>query len=115
MKNRWLDHLDRLYTRIEKMLEGYTKSGDIELKYQEKSLNEEYIGEYAVKSLRIKMKYQEVVLDPIGTNLIGAYGRVDMNGSSGTVRLVLVNKNLSRPETKISIRIKEDHEVEVNE
>jgi hypothetical protein len=51
----------------------------------------------------VNIKGQEVELDPIGTNLIGARGRADMHGRRGTVRFVLVGKTSSRPNVRVSL------------
>ena len=39
----------------------------------------------------------EIIFTPIGTLLIGAKGRIDMTSNAGTVKFVLVDKNLSGP------------------
>lgn len=51
------------------------------------------------------MAGHKVKLEPIGTNLIGAKGRVDLIGKNGTIRFVLVNKNSSGPKIKVNIWI----------
>ena len=71
----------------------------------EKIINEELIGEYKTSSMKIRFKGNEVILDPIGTNLIGAKGRIDMKGSAGIVKFVLVNKQSSAPMIKVTIQI----------
>ena len=45
----------------------------------------------------------KIHFDPIGTNLIGVKGRVDMHGPHGTVRFVLVSKTDSSP-TRVIIQ-----------
>ena len=58
--------------------------------YRGKTISEDPIGSYPVEEMHIQIKNKEVVLDPIGTNIIGAKGRVDMKGSAGIVKFVLV-------------------------
>lgn len=102
-KDEWLNHLAQFYKRVEDFLQKYVTSGDISLKYQEKTINEDPIGSYPVKELHIRIKNKGVVLDPIGTNIIGAKGRVDMKGSAGIVKFVLVPKNSAAPGLKITM------------
>lgn len=40
---------------------------------------------------------KHVEVNPIGACVIAAYGRVDMSGKNGTVRIVLVESKLDRP------------------
>lgn len=91
-RDEWLVYLGQLYKKILNMLKNYTDSGDLLVEYREKTINEELIGEYKAKAMILKFKESEVTLEPIGTNLIGAKGRVDLKGSAGTVRFVLVNE-----------------------
>jgi len=82
-RDEWLAHLDALYKKIEELLGDYVKSGQILLRYQDVQLNEEDIGTYSARRLIIKIGGKEIVLDPIGTLLIGTKGRVDVTGPAG--------------------------------
>ena len=102
-KDEWLNQLAQFYKRVEDFLQKYVTSGDISLTYREKTIREDPIGSYPVKEMHIQIKNKEVVLDPIGTNIIGAKGRVDMKGSAGIVKFVLVPKGSTLPSVKITI------------
>ncbi|KAF3984756.1 MAG: hypothetical protein HFP81_00560 [Methylococcales symbiont of Hymedesmia sp. n. MRB-2018] len=102
-KNKWINHLSNFYERIEVFLEEYVKDGKVVHKYTEKTLFEEYIGNYSVRVLNIELGNHKVRLEPIGTILIGAEGRVDLIGANGKVKFVLVNKNSSGPKIKVSV------------
>jgi hypothetical protein len=102
-KEEWLILLAQFYKKVEKFLEKYVTSGDISFKYQDKIIDEDPIGSYAVSELHIWIKNKLVVLDPVGTNIIGAKGRVDMKGSAGIVKFVLVPRNSSAPTLRITI------------
>ena len=41
----------------------------------------------------IQMLQREIILEPIGMNIIGAAGRVDLKGANGIVKLLLVSKS----------------------
>ena len=101
----WLNYLNHFYEIIESFLDEYVKSKKLTFEESTKDIFEEYIGTYSVKVLDIKLGMHKVRLEPIGTHLVGAKGRVDLMGVNGKVKFVLVNKNSSRPsKIKISIR-----------
>lgn len=104
-RDEWLDYLGQFYSRIQAFLKDYADTGNLSIGFHEKTINEELIGEYKTDSMTVKLKGDEVIFDPIGTNLIGAKGRVDMKGSAGTVKFVLVNKQSSGPKIKLTIQV----------
>src|SRR5271157_3693933 len=89
-RDEWLGYLQQLYERIAEYLDEYIKGGTIKLRDSMIELNEENIGAYKAKRLVIAIGAQEIVLTPVGTLLIGSKGRVDVEGSAGNSRLVLV-------------------------
>ncbi len=93
----WLDYLQQLYSRVAEYLREYTESGTITLRTSEIELNEENIGVYKATRLAIIIGAQEILLTPIGTLLIGSKGRVDVEGSAGNSRLVLIDKKITHP------------------
>ncbi len=102
-RSEWLQHLDLFYESIELFLKPYTENKTIELSFGTKKIIEEYIGEYEAKTAQITIGSNRIKLDPIGTNLIGAKGRVDLIGPNGKIKFVLVNESASAP--KISVRV----------
>ena len=104
-RDAWLEHLDALYKKIEELLGDYVKSGQILLRYQEVQLNEEDIGTYSARRLIIKIGGKEIVLEPIGTQLIGTKGRVDVTGPAGSTRIMLVDKEAARPRVRVTVQI----------
>ena len=99
----WQANLERLYRIIESFLQEFISQRKISLKYQSTQLREELLGEYSVRSMEIEIGPTSVRLEPIGTYLIGVKGRVDMIGTKGTTRLVLVDRESTGP--KIVVRI----------
>lgn len=96
-RDEWLDYLGQLYMLIAEYLSEYIASGSIKLRETEIELNEENIGVYNARRMAIIIGSQEVRLTPIGTLLIGSKGRVDVEGSAGGSRLVLIDKIISHP------------------
>lgn len=91
-KNEWLQYLDILYKDVEIFLYEYVKENRISITYENMNLNEENIGQYTVREMRLAFGNNRLRLTPIGTLLIGTKGRVDMVGPRGTVRLILADK-----------------------
>ncbi|MBE0508550.1 MAG: hypothetical protein IBX50_17840 [Marinospirillum sp.] len=81
-------------------------SDDIHIKNGTVTLSEEFLGTYEVPSLTLKLPAGRVLIKPVGTNLIGASGRIDMEGPEGKVKWVLVPESSERP--KITVQIRED-------
>lgn len=103
-RDEWLLYLDRLYSTVEKYLKPYVDGGTIQISRREISLNEENIGQYQANEMVIRIGRQEVVFKPIGTLLIGTKGRVDVEGAAGKARLVLTDKNATKPEIRVTIK-----------
>ena len=97
----WLRYLSELYGKIEELLQDYIASGAIAVSYREIPMNEENIGSYTARQMTLKIGPQEISLKPIGTLLIGTKGRVDVVGSSGRTRFLLVNNEITRPNIRI--------------
>ncbi len=102
-RDEWLESLQQLYSRIAEYLDEYIKSGAITLRRSTIDLNEEDIGAYQAERLTIAIGAQEIVLTPRGTLHIGSKGRVDVEGSAGNSRLVLVNKNITDPRQMVHV------------
>lgn len=104
-RKEWLDYLDRLYKKIESLLHKYVSSGQIQLGYRQVELNEENIGSYVAKQMFLKIGPKSVVLEPIGTVLIGSKGRVDIIGPAGKAQLLLVDSRASGPASVIHVTV----------
>ena len=102
--DEWKKHLSEFHDKVEKFLKPYIESGKLDLTRRTVNWHEEYIGSYQVEALDILLGDTKITFTPIGTNLIGVEGRVDMTGSRGTVKFVLVQKDLSGPKINIQIR-----------
>lgn len=95
-KQRWLDSLRDLEMQVRGWLAEYNDDG-IEVQTEDILLNEDAVGTYKASQIKIRVGSHTVKLKPIGTFLIGAYGRVDMEGPRGISRLTLVPANASGP------------------
>jgi len=102
-RNEWIEYLDQFYKTVEQFLSEYVENGKISYKYSEKKIIEDYIGEYSAKVIQIELGPHTIKLEPVGTNLIGAKGRVDLIGANGKVKFVLVDKTSSGPRIKMTV------------
>ena len=98
-RDEWVKHLKKFYEQVEEFMHEYIDQDKVRLEPgPEKTLHEEFIGDYSVDTMALHIGRNKIVFDPIGTDLIGAKGRVDMHSAKGTVKFVLV------PQDAASIR-----------
>jgi hypothetical protein len=102
-KNKWLSYLDELYGLFEASLNDYKKSGKIRITYDEISITEENIGTYKAPKMIIEFAGEKITLRPVGTNLIGVKGRVDVTSKSGSAKIVLVDSRMKGMDDHIKI------------
>lgn len=102
---QWKESLAGLYSEIAAYMELYVRRGAIRITYGETELGERYLGSYFAPTMTIEIGLQKVELVPIGTLIIGGRGRVDVRGPAGDARLVLVHRNVRRPEDLVSVRV----------
>lgn len=91
-KQRWLFHLDGLEKFVDDSLSAYAGTG-IKRSTIMVTVTEEQTGSYQAPQIEITVGPAVVKLKPIGTFLIGAWGRVDMEGPRGVCRLLLVRRD----------------------
>lgn len=106
-KIAWQDSADEFITQVENFLAEFSQ--DIQCQRKVVQLSEQYLGEYAIPKLIIRLPKEMIELEPIGTNLIAAHGRYDMKGLAGTVKWVLVPEKAEKP--TVSVRIADEPEL----
>lgn len=77
-RDTWIKQLETLYSNIENWLKSYIDKNYISLHSYEISLTEEHMGTYPVNVFELDLGDPLVVFRPIGKNIIGADGRVDV-------------------------------------
>jgi hypothetical protein len=98
-KQAWLQSLTELYEEIARLLVPYKGKG-VAIEYSTIQITEDFIGEYEATACAILIGRIPVRLIPVGTNLVGAKGRVDVLGPRGRGRFVLVDEAYVSPESK---------------
>ena len=104
-REEWLQYLEQFYQLVEGFMREYLDQGKVRLQRGTKKLHEEFIGDYSVDTMTLDIGPNKILFDPIGTNLIGAKGRVDMRSAKGTVKFVLVPADGTKIGWKIHISV----------
>ena len=98
-KELWLSKVNELYSQVENWLADWVKTKQITLsKSEAKTVVEDHIGRYTVPVMKITIGDEAMQLNPIGTLIVGARGRVDVKGSIGDEMLVLLARDEPRDE-----------------
>ena len=106
-KQLFIEKVNEFYNIIDKYLEPFKEK--IEIKDEEITIYEEKLGSYKVKKRIMNIKNNIVEFIPVGTVLIGAWGRIDMEGPYGSVKFVLVPENRYAPKVEtLMLLTKED-------
>lgn len=78
VKKDWLEKIDELYSQTNDWFDSYIKEGLFTVVEKEKKINEEHLGVYQTKQLEYEFGQNCLVIEPMGRNIIGAWGRVDV-------------------------------------
>lgn len=101
----WREYLASLYAAIDRYLKPYMDDGSINITYKTIKLFEEFYGEYEIDAMLLRIGSSEILFEPIGTMLIGAKGRVDVQGPGGTARLSLINKSIDNARQMFRVQV----------
>ncbi len=88
-KQKWLLHVNELYTTIEGWLSNLTAEHIVKISYDAITLDEYYFSPYSIRRLNLLVGYESVQFEPKGMIVVNAVGRVDMIGDDGTFKLLL--------------------------
>lgn len=100
---RWKENVSILFNKVNNWLQEYVDTGRITVETKVINITEETIGNYDIPSLIIKLAGNIVHIKPIGTNMIGTIGRVDVIGELENRKLILADKNASKPNIQMLI------------
>ncbi len=86
-RDAWIAAVNNLYHTIEN---DYLKGAkaDVEIAHPDKIVTENYIGEYHIPELVLRVGDEQVVFSPKGVNVFGAKGRIDVEGDCGDATIV---------------------------
>jgi len=87
-KDVWLKRVSRLYADVRKWLADLERDGVLRFDLDKVALEEREIGQYDVEVLTLAIGKQQVAFCPKGTLIVGADGRIDIQGQRG-VRTII--------------------------
>ncbi len=107
-KAQWLLAVDQLYRLVDELIvRNFQASGiQVSTRKEEVKIYEDYIGSYLTSNYIIEAEGIAIKFFPVGTIIIGAFGRVNMLLPNETVGLVLQNWNTWRIITGIGSAMK---------
>ncbi len=108
-KQFWLDAVDKLYKDIVTWLEPLRENPNFKIRFEKIVLQEEEIGAYEVNRMIINLKGHKAILEPLGTIVIGSKGRIDLQGTNGSVKFTFVDKRLTRTKVTVNINTEKEH------
>jgi len=94
-KKEFLEAVKEFYSFVEECLEPYREK--VSISYEPIEITEEKLGTYSCEKMIIEIGNRKATFTPIGTILIAASGRIDLEGPSGKVKIVRVPENASAP------------------
>jgi hypothetical protein len=97
-KLAYLKQVDTLFDEVRTYLHEFTKSKEIHIEKRTTTIEEEYIGKYEAPVLHIRLYGRHADLVPVGTNIIGTPGRVDLRGNVESIRFILADKKEKCPQ-----------------
>lgn len=88
-KVSWIESLDELYREIE----VWATERGWEILKEETTLTEEHLGTYSVLRLTVRHPNGRLYVEPVGANILGAEGRVDLENYPTLNSLLLIREN----------------------
>lgn len=88
-RDAWIRAVETLYDTITKDYLGLADIADIvQVDRKRKTVQETYIGTYSIDEMTLAFGEELVIFSPKGVNVVGAAGRVDVQGDRGEATLV---------------------------
>jgi CRISPR/Cas system-associated protein Cas5 (RAMP superfamily) len=94
-KDKYLNKVKQLYGQVRSYLKEF--SDTVQLSDEVVKVNEKYIGDYDAPGLKIDVLGKQASLIPVGTNIVGTPGRVDLKSYWGTKRIILADQKTQKP------------------
>jgi hypothetical protein len=90
-RDQYLGDVKRLFSNIRMWLGPLVNEGFVNIGEGTTRLTEENLETYDAPELNIFLGDQAILIRAVGTNVFGAYGRVDILGPKGAASMVLEN------------------------
>ncbi len=86
---RWMDELNKLLVNVRAWLDELKLAGPVVYYEQAAHISEEVYGSYDAPQLKIFFGREQVLLRPVGTDVFGGLGRIDLVGKNMAVAVVM--------------------------
>lgn len=93
VRQEWLNEVERFLGTIKQWVNEPKQEGLIEIHPQSVELTEQNLGNYAAPALDLKTDWEIVSIQPVGREVNGGVGRVDMYTGKERVSFVLTKDN----------------------
>lgn len=102
----WQGRVEGLYEQIQLWFKPLVDDGTVMSKKETVDLSEEQLGTYQSARLTLSLDRANLRIDPVGSIIIGGFGRLDVSGPAGRAMLILAasDDNLQMPERRMSAR-----------
>lgn len=97
VKDDWIKAVRELFDQITGWLKPLIESGSLRAARSHISCEEQDLGPYKIEALELQLASKKMTFKPVGTVLIGAWGRIDVTGPTGKAALLLLNTDKSAP------------------
>ncbi len=88
-KRWWQERMQSLLNEVEQWLDPLIKDQTIEFTRSIVQRSEDLLGAYQIESGLIKLGNEKLELRPVGSVIVGGFGRVDVKGPNRTAMLLL--------------------------
>jgi hypothetical protein len=92
-KSEWLRSLEKLFSKIEEWLSEPVSQDLIKLGRETVALDEYKLGTYNAPRLVLQVGHETVYVEPVGSIIIGAKGRVDVKRGGTSFKLILTHED----------------------
>lgn len=100
-KTWWVSKINDLYKEVQEWLAPLVPEV-LRIELGTMPVYEERLGSYEAPYININVDFEVVKLNPIGTIIIGAFGRIDLIGEEGSVKILLEQRG-HRPQIRVYI------------
>ncbi|RLC15000.1 MAG: hypothetical protein DRI57_13565 [Deltaproteobacteria bacterium] len=88
-RDEWIGRVNNLFTLIYSWLKPLEDNDYLKISYKDISISEQSLGRYSVREMIITFfNNDKIELGPVGLNIIGARGRVDMKMGMRTIGII---------------------------
>jgi hypothetical protein len=93
--SKWKNEINILYSQIREWVKPFSET--ISTRSIEFMTQEELTGAYKVEALALRIGKDEIIFQPIGTYMLGSFGRIDINGKIKSFILALTELDEKKP------------------